>query len=141
MLVGVNLVNGNNAIHIDLTEQHQGHRKTMTGNIERCENCKAERTIDKSHITIPTSNGLWEYITRKLVGDWSKGEAPCFECEEECELSMPINTIKCPSCGFSDMRNKHKVRHFTHSDGKHLLYDCDKCGEKDQIITEICSKE
>ncbi len=107
-------------------------RKKFNDNeyLEKCMVCMMERDV----IIHPHLFGARRPVIIN-AGEWHDGE-PCYECESECIVSMPLCDVRCPNCGDLD-KNKHKINALIHTDDKHLLYDCSKCGKKDQIIKEI----
>ena len=73
------------------------------------------------------------YDDNKEYGDWYPHE--CYECEENCIVSRPMDNFKCPTCGKErswDITGLGGLIH-TGKDDK-LLFDCDMCDAEDQII-------
>jgi len=73
------------------------------------------------------------YDDWKEYGDWYPHE--CYECEENCIISRPMEDFKCPTCHRTHGVDIYDIDGLVHTgkDDK-LLFDCDMCNTKDQII-------
>lgn len=107
--------------------------KSYTDWVERCEVCEMERDIREynSYTSKTLSDNLISNYHKKPTeyGKWRP--SPCYECEENCIISRPLNDdFNCPSCG------KWKTASgIFHSNGDSvLLFNCGVCLKIDQVI-------
>ena len=98
--------------------------------MQRCEVCRMVRTAKISLIS-RSLNGILMggYAPEIEYGDWYDQE--CYECEENCIISKPMKTFKCPNCH----RTHDKEKGLIHSSSNEtLLFDCIFCKKRDQVI-------
>ncbi len=98
--------------------------------MQRCKVCRMVRSAKISLIG-RTLNGILSggYAPEIKYGDWYDQE--CYECEENCIISRPMKTFKCPNCH----RTHDKEKGLIHSSSNEtLLFDCAFCKKQDQII-------
>jgi len=104
--------------------------------IERCDRCKMERDCKSVKGGSRINDvGIKEYFPdRAIYGEWYN--SICYECEENCIISRPVEKPQCPNCKKSDEgEDGGEFNGLFHSSGDSvLLYTCLACGKKDQVF-------
>jgi len=119
----------------------EGHMPDIFGEgggdyVQRCKICGLKRDV-----ILTQKDG--NYAGRDLIQRWHQAEyhygewydSECYECEENCIISRPMDYFKCPNCGESHKSTEDYFNGFFHTNGDTtLLFDCMICEAQDQII-------
>lgn len=121
----------------------EGHMPDIFGDggkdyVQRCKICGLERDV-----TLTQRDGVYAGIdliqrwhqAEYHYGEWHDSDYVCYECEENCIISRPMDYFKCPNCGESHESTEDYFNGFFHTNGDTtLLFDCMICEAQDQII-------
>lgn len=100
--------------------------------VERCSVCEMERDYREyrfKNICVKNGNKITYHPLIKY-GEWRP--SPCYECEENCIISQPLENFNCQKCGNSNEISDSSLVHTGRDDI--LLFNCGICGTQDQPI-------
>lgn len=106
--------------------------------VQRCKICGLERDvklIQKEGVYAGRDLIQRWHPTKLHYGEWYDSDYECYECEENCIISRPMDYFKCPNCHRTHSWELNYFDGFLHTNGDDkLLYDCLRCNTKDQVI-------